>query len=204
MKARQSQNSCLSKDSKQPTERSFKIYLANVRQLLTKIRRLKLAEPLDESEFSQIALDWAEILITEVPLDRMTEVYIYTVKNHNKPYFIDAFDILASMRTILKLEAEAEANRIKESQSKIDAVELCLYKSEHINSEGESYYLNPATNQFDLILPCVHCRKKAYHLQRERWFTTRRLRNAKLLLLFSIIKGDVVTALVMKECFLNE
>jgi hypothetical protein len=178
----------------------LEIYAANVRQLILKIERLKKVE-IAETDLVLQTQDWTELFYDEIPLERLQETYLRETRMHKTPYFINAFDILRAYRELIA-EEKSVAEKIEiEARKKMSSIEKCVNARDHLNDRGDRLYLG-MFGKFDLKLACVDCRRTAYFQQRERYFNKLRLRNARIILFFSIISQDILTASMLKKLFL--
>jgi hypothetical protein len=144
------------------TKPSVKAYQANIIELLKRIRRLANAAPLSAPELALQSADWTEILIDEVPLEWLPDLYKRAAWNHPNSHMVNAFDLIAEYRS-KRAEIAAEKKRALEIEAENNPVMRCTQVKRHVKTQGDDKGIVFAYNYFsekDELMPCPHCRTK--------------------------------------------
>lgn len=104
------------------------IYLANMMQMVRKVRRLSNLPPVSTDELEKIATDWTEILLPTIPIEDIPAVYVRAAASHKTSFAPTAFDFLNAFRTLSdeRRAAEYESRIIAEAQAEIDEEKFIL------------------------------------------------------------------------------
>ena len=133
-----------------------KIYKANVMELLKRIRRLANAAPLSVAELELQADDWTDVLIDEVRLEWLPDLYKRAVRNHPNSHLVNVFDILQESQK-KKAEIELEKEKSYDVELGTNPISRCTHHDRHINENGEIIAFNFYSEK-DETMPCPHCR----------------------------------------------
>jgi hypothetical protein len=129
-------------------------------ELLKRIRRLANAAPLSAPELALQSNDWTDLLIDEVPLDWLPDLYKRAAWNHPNSHMVNAFDLIAEYR-VKREEIAAEKKRLEDLEAEQNPILRCTQKKRHLRYEtgdpgnviAYNYY-----SEKDEIMPCPHCR----------------------------------------------
>jgi hypothetical protein len=126
-------------------------------ELLKRIRRLANAAPLSVQELELQANDWTELLIDEVPLAWLPELYKRAAWNHPNTHLVNAFDLISEYRA-KQSEIEMEKKLRAEMEAEHNPVLRCTHKNYHANDYGDIVAYNYYSDK-DELTPCAHCRQ---------------------------------------------
>lgn len=143
------------------------MYQANIIELLKRIRRLANAAPLSAPELALQSEDWTDILIDEVPLEWLPDLYKRAAWNHPNSHMVNAFDLIAEYKT-KREEIAVEKARIEAIEAEKNPSLRCTQVKRHVQTQGHDLAFIVAYNYYsekDELLPCPHCRTQAF----EEW-----------------------------------